>query len=129
MTIAWFTPWPPQPSGIAGRSAERVGGVRRRGYGIDVFVDEQDARVAPRAVVACARGVISHSRGAARQLAQEFADARVDYVPLGEGRETFDVAAARLRFRGAHGIDPNAVVFGIHGALTAEKRVPQLLRA
>jgi glycosyltransferase involved in cell wall biosynthesis len=38
--LAWFTPWPPQNSGIAGRSAETVPLLAARGHGIDVFVDE-----------------------------------------------------------------------------------------
>jgi glycosyltransferase involved in cell wall biosynthesis len=54
--LAWFTPWPPQRSGIAGRSAELVPGLAARGHGIDVYVHEErvpvdrhasDAPVAP----------------------------------------------------------------------------------
>jgi glycosyltransferase involved in cell wall biosynthesis len=40
MRVAWFTPWPPQRSGIAGRSAEIVPLLCDAGHGIDVFVDE-----------------------------------------------------------------------------------------
>ena len=40
MRIAWFTPWPPQRSGIAGRSAELVPLLAARGHGIDVYVHE-----------------------------------------------------------------------------------------
>ncbi len=40
MRLAWFTPWPPQPSGIAGRSAELVPHLAARGHAIDVFVDQ-----------------------------------------------------------------------------------------
>jgi hypothetical protein len=46
--LAWFTPWPPQRSGIAGRSAELVATLAGRGHAVDVFVDEQDPDIAPR---------------------------------------------------------------------------------
>jgi glycosyltransferase involved in cell wall biosynthesis len=39
--LAWFSPWPPQPSGVAGRSAELVPLLAANGHGIDVFVDER----------------------------------------------------------------------------------------
>ncbi len=41
MRLAWFTPWPPQPSGVAGRSADLVRALAARDHGIDVFVDER----------------------------------------------------------------------------------------
>ena len=40
MRLAWFTPWPPDPSGVAGRSAELLPILAARGHAIDVFVDE-----------------------------------------------------------------------------------------
>jgi glycosyltransferase involved in cell wall biosynthesis len=40
MRLAWFSPWPPQPSGIAGRSAEVVPALAARAHAIDVFVDD-----------------------------------------------------------------------------------------
>ena len=40
MRLAWFTPWPPDRSGIAGRSAELVPLLASRGHAVDVFVDE-----------------------------------------------------------------------------------------
>src|SRR5262245_8180645 len=46
MRVAWFTPWPPQRSGIAGRSAEIVPLLCDAGHGIDVFVDEAAVPVA-----------------------------------------------------------------------------------
>jgi glycosyltransferase involved in cell wall biosynthesis len=39
MRLAWFTPWPPQRSGVGGRSAELVPLLAARGHAIDVFVD------------------------------------------------------------------------------------------
>jgi len=40
MRLAWFTPWPPDPSGVAGRSAAVVARLAARGHALDVFVDE-----------------------------------------------------------------------------------------
>ncbi len=40
MRLAWFTPWPPERSGIAGRSAELVPRLTALGHGIDVYVSE-----------------------------------------------------------------------------------------
>jgi glycosyltransferase involved in cell wall biosynthesis len=44
MRVAWFSPLPPVRSGIAGRSAELIAALRRRGIVIDVFLDEPVAR-------------------------------------------------------------------------------------
>src|SRR5688572_3697817 len=38
--LAFFTPWPPQPSGVATCSADVVPALAAAGHGIDVFVDE-----------------------------------------------------------------------------------------
>jgi glycosyltransferase involved in cell wall biosynthesis len=46
MRLAWFSPWPPDRSGIAGRSAELVPLLAARGHGVDVFVDERRVPVA-----------------------------------------------------------------------------------
>jgi glycosyltransferase involved in cell wall biosynthesis len=43
--LAWFTPWPPQASGIAGRSADLVAALCDRGAAIDVFADERQVDV------------------------------------------------------------------------------------
>src|SRR5262245_3589701 len=45
MRLAWFTPWPPQCSGIAGRSAELVPLLAARGHAVDVFLDDRDSLV------------------------------------------------------------------------------------
>jgi glycosyltransferase involved in cell wall biosynthesis len=41
MRLAWFSPWPPDRSGIAGRSADVVPRLAARGHAIDVIVDER----------------------------------------------------------------------------------------
>lgn len=245
-SIALFTPWPPQPSGIAGRSAELARELAQRGHAVDVFVDLHDRHLsevagsAPdqgptpgdirvqsahdfpwrhrrgqyqlavyqlgnsrlhefiwpylfrypglailhdarlhhargrallrrkgfadyrtefvwnhpgavadlaelgvrgfdgpyyyqwpmtRAIVLSSRVTACHSRGAAEELREQYPDRTIEYVALGEGPDTFDVGAARAAFRARHGIDRHGVLFGVHGALTAEKRVPQILRA
>jgi glycosyltransferase involved in cell wall biosynthesis len=38
MRLAWFSPFPPARTGIAGRSAELVRELRARGFGVDIFV-------------------------------------------------------------------------------------------
>jgi glycosyltransferase involved in cell wall biosynthesis len=246
MRFAWFSPWPPQSSGIAGRSCELVGALAARGHGVDVFVDERDASVAPavtkardsacapgeirvqsahdfvwrtllrqydlavyqignsrlhefvwpylfkwpgltvlhdarlhhargrallsrnrtndyraefaydqpalspdlaelavrgfggpyyydwpmiRTVVERSRSIACHARGAAAQLHEQFPSASIEYVALGEGRADWDQTAMAQSFRAAHEIPAESVVFGVHGALTTEKRIPEILRA
>jgi glycosyltransferase involved in cell wall biosynthesis len=41
MRLAWFTPWPPQRTGVAGRSAELVPALTARRHAVDVFVDDR----------------------------------------------------------------------------------------
>lgn len=243
MRLAWFTPWPPQPSGIAGRSAELSGLLALRGCGIDISVDERhvpalprlpDEAVAPgtvrvqsahdfvwrhargqydlvvyqvgnsrhhdfmwpylfrfpglvvlhdarlhhararillrtggaaryraelandhpdlprdaaelavhgfdgryygmwpmtRAVVESARGVAVHSRGGCDQLAADHPDQFIRYLPLGEGRMAPVDATARQEMRIRHGANDAAVIFGVFGGLSADKRVAEIFAA
>jgi glycosyltransferase involved in cell wall biosynthesis len=246
MRLAWFSPWPPQPSGIAGRSADLARALAARGHALDIFVDEQDPVVRPhlqaaratppapgdvrvqsahdfvwraardqyqltvyqlgnsrlheyvwpylfrwpglsilhdarlhhargrallrrgrradyraefawnhptaspdlaelavhgfdgpyyyewpmtRAVAESSRLTACHSRGAVAELRARYPDRAIDYVALGEGPAALDIEVSRQRFRAAHDLPQTAVVFGVHGALTVEKRVPQILRA
>jgi len=39
-TLAFFSPWPPQPSGVATCAADVVPALAASGHGVDVFVDE-----------------------------------------------------------------------------------------
>lgn len=48
MRLAWFTPWPPQSSGVAGRSREVTRELAQRDHAIDVFVDEGSVDVSGR---------------------------------------------------------------------------------
>jgi glycosyltransferase involved in cell wall biosynthesis len=243
MRIAWFTPWPPQQSGVAGRSAEIVPLLAAAGHAIDVFVDgthvdvtrkypsdppasghlrvqsahdfvwragrgQYDVvvyqvgnstthefiwpylfrwpglavlhethlhhargrallsrkRVAEyraefawnhpgvrpdaaelavrgfdgayyydwpmaRTVVASSRVVATHSRGSLRELQASWPDQAFEYIALAEGCRVVPTEAERETVRSALAIPESAVVFGVFGALTAEKRLPQVLRA
>jgi glycosyltransferase involved in cell wall biosynthesis len=233
--IAWFSPVPPVRTGIAGRSAELIEALRRRGHAIEVF-DEASAhdfvwiqqqrpfdlivyqfgnsshhdyewayalrypglvvlhdtrlhharaalllrerRAADyraefawnhpgvragvaelavagfdsrlyydwpmvRSLVERSRLVAVHGEAARRELLEMLSTtnpqtpnseevlSRIIAIRLGEG-ETLTPereAAARQRVRAAHGIREDAVLFGIFGGLTPEKRIPQILAA
>ncbi len=243
MRLAWFSPWPPQSSGIAGRSAALVARLAAAGHAFDVFVDagaapidrvtsvappdpgrvrvlsahdfvwrhargqydlaiyqlgnsrlheyiwpylfrwpglavlhdarlhhargrallsrhraddyraelafdqpETDAAAAElgvagfdgpyyylwpmtRAVVAASRLTAVHTRGGAAALAAASPDARIEYVPLGDGRDAPLTEDERRTARAALGFSDEALVFGTFGGLTADKRIPQILRA
>lgn len=241
MRVAWFSPWPPQPTGVAGRSAELVPLLAARGHAIDVFVDGRhvlvdrtasadapspghvrvldaheflwrqlrgayelpvyqvgnssrhaflwpylfrwpglvvlhDARLhhargeclllnkrtadyraehiwshpgtspdlaelgvhgfsgvyyyqwpMTRAVVDSARLVGVHARGAIAELQAAWPDRQFEYVALGEGRDT-PVEPARLaEVRAGWTVPADAVVYGLFGGLTEEKRVDATL--
>jgi glycosyltransferase involved in cell wall biosynthesis len=242
MRLAWFTPWPPQRSGIAGRSAELVPLLAGRGFGIDVFVDERRVAVRPgvadapaagaarvqsahdfvwrarrgqydlavyqlgnsrlhefiwpylfrwpglavlhdaglhhargraslsrerrdayraefrfnhpdvspdaaelavhgfdgpyyyqwpmvRSVLEASRLTAVHSRAERDELAEAWPDAALDCVALGEGPAACPRDDERRAWRAALGLKETDVAFGVFGALTAEKRVPQIMRA
>lgn len=82
-----------------------------------------------RGVIEAARLVAAHSRGVADQLAREWPDRPITYIALGEGPAHLDVGAARREFRAAHGLSQDAIVFGVHGTLTEEKRLSEVLGA
>jgi glycosyltransferase involved in cell wall biosynthesis len=242
MRLAWFTPWPPQASGIAGRSVALVHALAERGHAVDVFVDHRavptarasdgsaaagdvrvqsahdfpwrhhrgqfdlavyqagnskvhdflwpylfrypgltllhDARLhharartllmpgqgdvyreefrfnqpttssdaaelavsgfdgayyylwpMTRAVVLASRVVAVHARGALAPLSAAHPDRSVTYVPLGMGRSAPVGDAVRRQTRAAWRVSDDAVVFGLFGGLTAEKRVEPVMRA
>ena len=47
MRLAWFSPWPPDRSGVAGRSAELVPALAAAGHAVDVCVGAADVRRHP----------------------------------------------------------------------------------
>jgi glycosyltransferase involved in cell wall biosynthesis len=243
MRLAWFTPWPPQRSGIAGRSAELVPLLAARGHGLDVYVDATRVPVAPRpaddlvqpgdvrvrsahdfiwrqhrhpydlavyqvgnselhdfiwpylyrwpglsilhdnrlhhargrawlaakrpdayraefawshpnvspeaaelgvlglggaylygwpmtrGVLSASRLVVTHAPGAVTELLEAGGQAPIAAVPLGEGRDAPWTAGERQAARVRLGLPADRLVVGVFGSLTAEKRVPQALRA
>lgn len=243
MRLAWFSPWLPQTSGVAGRSVDVTTALARRGFAIDVFVDRRfvpsirpasddapaagDVRVQSahdfiwrfqrgqydlivyqignsvahsflwpyqlrypglsilhdtrlhhargaallvgadgeayreaftfdhpdtsadaaelgvlgfhgsyyflwpmlRSVVAASRAVGVHARGHLDFLRTEFPHVPSEAVALGMGREEVAGDRARRATRGRLGLPHDALVFGVFGGLTADKRVPQVLRA
>jgi glycosyltransferase involved in cell wall biosynthesis len=244
MRLAWFSPWTPQASGVAGRSAELVPLLSAAGHAIDVFVDEGRVHVDPRrppdgppspgdvrvqsahdfvwrqarhqfdlvvyqvgnstaheymwpylfrwpgltvlhdarlhharghadlsrgsqaayraefarnhpevnvdaaelaiagfdvasyyqwpmvrSVLLASRAVAAHARGALDDLQQFAPGRRIEYIALGEGTHVTIDDARRRAWRARHGFADGTVVFGAFGRLSAEKRVPALLRA
>jgi glycosyltransferase involved in cell wall biosynthesis len=240
---AWFTPWPPQTSGVAGRSAEIVPLLCAAGHAIDVFVDERVVDVTRRAdatpptpgrlriqsahdfvwrmdrghydlvvyqvgnsrthefiwpylfrwpglavlhdahlhhargrallsrrrsaayraefawnhpdvsrdaaelairgfdgtyyydwpmvrsVVAASRLVATHAPGARSLLESAWPERTFESIALAEGARVIPTNAERAEVRASLAIADSAVVFGVFGALSAEKRVPQVLQA
>lgn len=82
-----------------------------------------------RGLVMASRLVAAHSPGVVRELSAEFPDRPVEHIALGEGAGQLDAAAASREFRARHSIPPEAVVFGVFGALSAEKRLIEILAA
>jgi glycosyltransferase involved in cell wall biosynthesis len=82
-----------------------------------------------RAVVESARLVGAHSRGVADSITREWPNRPVEHIALGEGPANFDRQAARRQFRSAHDLPEDAIVFGVHGGLTREKHILEILAA
>jgi glycosyltransferase involved in cell wall biosynthesis len=84
-----------------------------------------------RLVVRRSRLTAVHSPGVAADLRSELPDAQVEAIRLAHGMPVSEVRAreARVRVRDRHGIGRDAVLFGVFGGLTPEKRVPQVLDA
>ncbi len=82
-----------------------------------------------RAVLDASRLVATHSKGMAAQLRKDHPTREVDHVTLGHGRANLDLPAARRRFRAAHGIPDDALVFGVLGTAAPEKRIAPIVRA
>ena len=82
-----------------------------------------------RAVVDASRLVAVHARGAASLLATEFPDRPITYLPLGMGRAEVTPEATRARTRASWRVATDAVVFGLFGGLSVEKRVEPVLRS
>lgn len=82
-----------------------------------------------RGVLASAKVTAAHSAGVVAALRRDWPGMTIEHIALGEGAAHLDVARARRAFRSAHTIPADAVVFGAFGALSAEKRVVEILSA
>jgi glycosyltransferase involved in cell wall biosynthesis len=81
-----------------------------------------------RTVMRCARLVCVHNARVAADLRDAFPDTPVDTIRLGTPAPS-PAPDARVRVRGARGIDPSACVFAAFGKITAEKRIGAIVRA
>jgi glycosyltransferase involved in cell wall biosynthesis len=84
-----------------------------------------------RLVVQASRMTAVHTSSLAAALTADTPGARVQSIRLGHGQLVMDaeVTAARRRVRSTRQIADEAVMFGVFGGLTPEKRVPQVLDA
>jgi glycosyltransferase involved in cell wall biosynthesis len=84
-----------------------------------------------RLVIQASRLTAVHTAPVARALRQELPDAAVTSLRLAHGTLLTAAQArdARERVRVTYGIPRDAIVFGVLGGLTPEKRIPQILDA
>ncbi len=84
-----------------------------------------------RLVIQASRMSAVHTSSLAAALSADTAGARVESIRLGHGQLFLDeeVAEARRRVKSTRQIPDDAIVFGVFGGLTPEKRVPQVLDA
>jgi glycosyltransferase involved in cell wall biosynthesis len=84
-----------------------------------------------RLVIRASRVTAVHAAPLVADLAATVPEGTVESIRLGEGVPLSDAArhAARRTVRPKHGIADTAVVFGVFGGLTPEKRVHQVLSA
>lgn len=82
-------------------------------------------------IVAASRLTVVHAPLLAEAISAGSPGAHVGTVRLGHGRliHEGEARAARSRFGASRGIAPGAVIFGVFGGLTPEKRLPQILDA
>jgi len=84
-----------------------------------------------RLVVEASRLTAGHSAPLMRQLQEELPRARITSIRLSHGTFVGDeqVRLLRSRVRSQYGMASDAVVFGVFGGLTPDKRLPQILDA
>ncbi len=84
-----------------------------------------------RLVVRASRLAAVHTRRMAEVLGEQVPGAAVETIRLGHGTlvDAGQAAAARARVRAARGLPQDAIVFGVFGGLTPDKRIPQVLDA
>ena len=84
-----------------------------------------------RLVIDAARATAVHAALMTEPLQQTSPLAIIEVIRLGHGERISAErsVAAQARVRQEHGVSADAVVFGVFGGLTPEKRLPQVLRA
>jgi glycosyltransferase involved in cell wall biosynthesis len=84
-----------------------------------------------RLVIEASRLTAVHTPAIADALKAGLPRAAVSSIRLGHGTLVSDAQArvARERVRGKYGIQKDAILFGVFGGLTPEKRIPQILGA
>jgi glycosyltransferase involved in cell wall biosynthesis len=84
-----------------------------------------------RLILEASRLTAVHSPPMAAQLRQEFRRAHITTIRLahGEGLSADRIARARAGVRRSYGITDEAVLFGLFGGLTPDKRIAQILDA
>jgi glycosyltransferase involved in cell wall biosynthesis len=84
-----------------------------------------------RLIIEASRLTAVHSSPLAADLAREHRGAHITHIRLAHGEllTTDRIAAARARVRRAHRISEDAVLFGVFGGITPDKRIPQILDA
>ncbi len=84
-----------------------------------------------RLVTEASRLTAVHTPSIAGALKAQLPNAAISSIRLGHGTLVSDAQArvARERVRGKYGIPSDAILFGVFGGLTPEKRIPQILGA
>lgn len=84
-----------------------------------------------RLVIDASRLTAVHTAPLGRQIREDWPEARIASIRLAHGTFVSDVEARalRTRVRKAYGLAEDAIVFGVFGGLTPDKRVPQVLEA
>ena len=84
-----------------------------------------------RLVVEASRLTAVHTAALATALRSEFPDSALTSIRLGHGTlvNSEDAQDHRARVRQQYGIPAEAIVFGVSGGLTPDKRIPQVLDA
>ena len=84
-----------------------------------------------RLVIAVSKLVATHAAQLVSSLRDEYPASRIELIRLAHGEPIAAdrVRDARPRVRQRHGIPSDAVVFGLFGGLTPEKRIPQVFDA
>src|SRR3954469_11834463 len=84
-----------------------------------------------RLIIESSRLTAVHSAPLAARIREQFPHARITNFRLGHGEwlSTDRISTGRSRVRAAYKIAEDAVLFGVFGGLTPDKRVPQILDA